>query len=298
MEKVLEVQNLKKRFGSVQVLKGIDFDVYENEIVGFVGPNGSGKSTTLKCISNLYKMNEGSVSICTYDLNKYPVKALNMMGVSIESPALYPNLNGHDHFSLVAKWRNVKKSEVQELIAYSGLKDALKKPVHTYSMGMKQRLMLALSMIGSPKLLLLDEPMNGLDPQAVFEFRDKLLLAKSKGTSILLSSHQLNELEIISDRIIFIKKGEIIDTVESDCFHHTHSYAISVDDPQRALKVIIASGIDAFKENEKITIHLQHHVLDDVLRLLIYQNIHIVNITEQMTDLEAYYKKLYVEEEL
>ena len=203
---VLMVNELFKSINKVNILKDISFSINENEILGLIGPNGSGKSTIMKCIAGLYHPTSGEITINGYDIDKDRVNALSNMGVSIEYPALYPNLTGKDHFKMVAKWKKLDKSRIKEMEDFSGLNSELKKEVRHYSMGMKQRLILSLAMMTKPKLLILDEPTNGLDPQAIIDLRKKLLDIRNDGTSILLSSHQLSEVDKLVDRIIFIKE--------------------------------------------------------------------------------------------
>ena len=168
---VLMVNGLFKSINKVNILKDISFSINENEILGLIGPNGSGKSTIMKCIAGLYHPTSGKITINGYDIDKDRVNALSNMGVSIEYPALYPNLTGKDHFKMVAKWKKLDKSRIKEMEDFSGLNDELKKEVRHYSMGMKQRLILSLAMMTKPKLLILDEPTNGLDPQAIIDLR-------------------------------------------------------------------------------------------------------------------------------
>jgi len=170
---ILSVKGLKKSFGKNQILKGINFTVGEKEIVGFLGPNGSGKSTTIKCITGLYQMTEGEIKICDYDITKERTKALSMLGASIESPALYPQLTGMEHLKMMGKWRKVSPERIREMAEYTGIGHNLNRRAGNYSMGMKMRLMLAMTMMAKPSLIILDEPTNGLDPQAVFELREK-----------------------------------------------------------------------------------------------------------------------------
>lgn len=207
---ILKVNNLNKKFRDKRVLKNISFSIEKSEIVGFLGRNGSGKSTTMKCISGLMGFDNGKVRVCGFDIKKERIKALENMGVSIESPALYPNLSAYDHYQQMAAWRKVSKSRVDEMIAFSNLGIYLKKPVKTYSMGMKMRLMLSLVIMHKPNFLILDEPMNGLDFEGILKLREVLIDLKNNGSSILLSSHQLSELEKLSDRIIMIEDGEIV----------------------------------------------------------------------------------------
>lgn len=294
MDAIVKVSHLTKSFGKREILHDISFHVEKDEIVGFVGPNGAGKSTTLKCIAGLYQFTQGDISICGHDIKKERGEALKQMGVSIEYPALYPDLNGNDHFSMVQNWRKESKGKIAELKDFSGLKDALKRPVKTYSMGMKQRLMLSLTMIGSPKLLLLDEPTNGLDPQAVFELREKLLFVKDQGTSVLLSSHQLGEIEKMSNRILFIREGSIVKTINAADLHHQSCFLCKLSSQQKALQLCNEHYLKAHLLGEHVLLQTEKEMdLHHFLQVMIANHIHIYHISEQMIDLESYYKKIY-----
>ncbi|MGX8851522.1 ABC transporter ATP-binding protein [Amedibacillus sp. YH-ame10] len=294
MNTICKVEHLKKSFGKHEVLHDISFTVHENEIVGFVGPNGSGKSTTMKCISGLYKFEQGDIRVMDVDIKTKYSTCLKEMGVSIENPALYPDLNGYDHFLMVARWRNVNKKDLQELYEFSGLHDALKKPIKTYSMGMKQRLMLSLCLVGSPKLLLLDEPMNGLDPQATFELREKLLALKQQNKGILLSSHQLGEIEKICDTIIFIKEGTIIEEIHASDLTQKHGYKFSLEPMDKALSICERMHIPTRMDDSKLCVQFEDTSnFNDFLKSLMEEKITILHIAYENNHLEEYYKRLY-----
>lgn len=294
METILEVKKLKKKIGKTEVLHDISFSVFENEIVGFVGPNGAGKSTTMKCITGLFKVPKDMVYIMGKDMYDHHVEALQYLGASIEAPALFPDLNGYDHFSMVANWRKEKKENLQELYELSGLKkEALKRPVRTYSMGMKQRLMLSLTLIGSPKLLLLDEPLNGLDPQATFEFREKLLDLKKRNTSILLSSHQLNEVEKICDRIVFIKDGRIVNSITTEALQQMQYYTFQLQPIEKARQVCKKMNLEIREEGTHVSIRFDTpQILNAFFKAVVSENIDIIEVNSA-DHLEQYYKNLY-----
>lgn len=289
---ILQVRELNKSIKKKKILKNISFSIQEKEILGFIGPNGSGKSTTMKCICGLYYPTSGSIKIDGYDVIDEREKALSQIGVSIESPALYPNLTGEEHFRIVSAWRNLDKNRIIEMEKFSGLNEGLKKEVRTYSMGMKQRLILSLSMMAKPKLLILDEPTNGLDPQAIIDLRNKLLDIRNEGTSILLSSHQLDEVDKLVDRIIFIKNGEIIGEKTKEQLHKKHIYNLKTSDNIRAqiilkkYKVFQNEGFLAFECNSNLE-------FSNVINLLVKEDISIYAIQERVQELEDYYQRLY-----
>lgn len=208
--KVLEVNNLTKKYGEITVLKNISFDLFEGEIVGFVGPNGAGKTTLMKCLCSLIPSEYDSIRICDYDLKTEREKVLENQSSLIEAPGLYTNMSGKDNIDLFAHLKNTPKERVLNIYEFTGLKDQLKKKVETYSMGMKQRIALGIALLNKPKLLMLDEPMNGLDPSRIKQlFAELIDLAKKEKITILISSHQLSEIERIVDRVLYIQDGKI-----------------------------------------------------------------------------------------
>jgi ABC-2 type transport system ATP-binding protein len=208
---LLEVNNVSKTIKSVSILKDISFSVSEGEIVGFIGPNGAGKSTTLKIVLDLIRADNGEVRINDINVKKNRREALKYVGAIIESPSLYKYLTGYDNLEFIRKIRKLPKAATKEAIEQIKLNNRIKDRVYKYSLGMKQRLALGMALIGNPKLLILDEPTNGLDPTGIIELKQFIKeTAKNKNTAVLVSSHQLLDIEQICDRFIFIKEGSIV----------------------------------------------------------------------------------------
>lgn len=295
---VLKVENLQKSFGKKEVLKDLSFTINEGEILGFLGRNGSGKSTTMKCLSGLMAFDSGSVSICGFDIKKDRIKALEKIGVSIESPALYPNLSAYDHYKQMAAWRKIPKARVQEMIDFSNLGAYLKKPVSTYSMGMKMRLMLSLVIMHKPKLLILDEPMNGLDFEGVLNLRKTLVDLKNSGSSILLSSHQLSELEKISDRVLMIENGKVVyDDKISGGILELSTYDIDTSDNSRLIKILEEREIEySISKNPAtenyISFNLESSKIGSLLEKLFEEKIYIKDISKESLGLEELYQSI------
>lgn len=197
--KVLQVEDIEKSKKRKKILKGLSFSVDEQEIVGLLGPNGSGKSTTIKCISGLYRTDRGRIRICGNDIKSNRLEALKQIGIAMEVPALYPELSGIQNLRMAATARKVPKERVEELAVFTDLGDRLLDRTGTYSMGMKMRLNLAIAIVDQPKLVILDEPTNGLDPEAVFRLRREIEEIRQRGSAVLISSHQLSEVEKIAD---------------------------------------------------------------------------------------------------
>lgn len=211
-KKVLEVKNVSKSFGKRKVLNKISFDVYEGDIVGLIGPNGAGKTTLIKTILNLYNSDTGSVKICGFDTKTNLEEALSRTGSIIENPDMYLNISGKKNLKITALINNIKdKDYIDKMIRFVKLEDRINDKVKKYSLGMKQRLGLANALIKRPRLLILDEPTNGLDPLGIKELRETLKeINEKENMSILISSHILSEVENICDRVLIIDEGKII----------------------------------------------------------------------------------------
>lgn len=215
----LSVRELKKTIGKREIIKGIEFELKEGEVFGFLGPNGAGKTTTIRMLVGLIKPTSGSIEICGYDVRKNFTKAMEHLGCIVENPELYPFLSGWDNLLHFARMLpGVDKERMNEVIELVGLQARIHDKVKTYSLGMRQRLGIAQAMLNRPKVLVLDEPTNGLDPAGIREMRQFIRkLAEEEGMSVLVSSHLLGEIQLLCDRVAIIAKGEIIqtDTVEN-----------------------------------------------------------------------------------
>ena len=213
---VLETKKLSKKFGDKEILKSIDMTIYEGDIVGLIGPNGAGKSTFIKTVLNLYKETKGEVFICGINVDEDFESALSNVGCVIESPDLYPHLSGLKNLKIVALMNNIKDDEyIEKIIKMFKLNTRINDKVKKYSLGMKQRLGIACALIKKPKLLILDEPTNGLDPLGIKELREIIKnISEEMNVTVLLSSHILSEIENICDRIFIIDNGYIIDEID------------------------------------------------------------------------------------
>jgi ABC-2 type transport system ATP-binding protein len=205
----ISVSNLSKRYGDVLAVNNASFEVPLGTICGFVGPNGSGKTTTIRMLLGLIKPTEGSGSIIGNSI-AHPEKYLKEVGAMIEGPAFYPALSGIENLKVLAKIGGIPYSRCQELLEVVGLGDRGNDKYKTYSLGMKQRLGIAASLLPNPKLLILDEPTNGLDPAGIQEVRDLLEKLANEGVTVFVSSHLLSELEMISKYLVMLRKGEVI----------------------------------------------------------------------------------------
>ncbi|WP_124058950.1 ABC transporter ATP-binding protein [Vaginisenegalia massiliensis] len=213
MNKILEVSHISKEFGQQLILNDINFSILPGQIYGLLGPNGAGKTTLMKIIISLLEADRGNVSIGQFDLEIQREAALKEVGSLIETPAFYEHLTAKQVLELQAAYLGCQVN-VKTILDKVGLKNS-DKAVKAYSLGMKQRLGIGRALVGNPQLLILDEPINGLDPQGVREMRQLLQdLAKNENVSILISSHILSEIAQVADKIGIIKEGQLIKEVE------------------------------------------------------------------------------------
>ncbi len=298
MVNLLDVKNLSKSFNNRSVLKSISFHVGQGEIVGFIGPNGAGKSTTMKCIGNLFFSDEGTIEICGYDLNRETSNALSKIGTLIEEPGLYNDLSGMEHIKLFAGLRGCSKEKQAEIISFMDLGDGVNRKVNEYSVGMRQRLGLGLALLGDPEILILDEPMSGLDPTGVFELRKKLrYLCDKKGISILLSSHQLSEVDKMADRILMINEGVVF--TPADELQELRQYEVTLKNDWKELKEKSNINLPFMAEsigNEKVRVTVENNMSLSKVLDEFHQMGSVIQDVERVTiDTETLYK-IYIGE--
>lgn len=209
---ILEVSALKKTIRKKDIIKNLSFTVSKGEVFGFLGPNGAGKTTTIRMLVGLIKPTSGSIHICGFDVRKDYTKAMLHLGCIVENPELYPFLSGWDNLLHFARMLpGVNEQRITEVVQLVGLQARIHERVKTYSLGMRQRLGIAQAMLNRPKLLILDEPTNGLDPAGIREMRQFIrMLAEEEGMSVLVSSHLLSEIQLLCDRVAIMTKGEIV----------------------------------------------------------------------------------------
>ena len=290
---ILRVKNLTKKYGNRTAVDNVSFDVFEGEIFGFLGPNGAGKTTTLKMITGLAKPTSGNVLICGYPLKTQYEKAIQNLGGVIETPAMYNNFSGLDNLKYFASlYKNVSITRINEVAKIVGLSDRIKDKVKTYSLGMKQRLGIAQALLHSPKLLILDEPTNGLDPTGIIEMRKFLKkIAIKEGIAILISSHNLAEMELMCDSIGIINNGilEKIRTIEQiSRYNDTQQVYLKVNFPNFAGKLIMANfnpeKISIIKNS--LTVNIEHDKIPQITSILTNNGIDIYSISAVVKTLE------------
>ena len=243
---IVDVTNLKKQYKKQLVLKGIDIKVETPQIIALVGPNGSGKTTLLNCMTNLLSFNEGNVEL----LGKKHTDTSLFFDMSYlqDNRILYGNLTGHDHLKFICHVQKIPLSKIKQVAERVGMAAYLKKRVRNYSLGMKQHLLLAMVIINEPKLLLLDEPLNGLDPTSAINMRKILLELYKEGTTIILSSHNLDEIDRLTNTIYFMKDGALLKESLHD--FSANQYYLTVSDLEKAKEILEEQEI-LFTANEQ-----------------------------------------------
>lgn len=210
METILSIKNLNKRYGKLQAVKNVSLEIHKGNVYGILGPNGSGKSTTLGIVLNVVNKTSGEYSWFGGTMETHD--ALKKVGAIIERPNFYPYMTAQENLELVCKIKGIDYSKVQEKLEVVGLIERKDSKFRTFSLGMKQRLAIASALLNDPEILILDEPTNGLDPQGIHQIRDIIRLIASQGTTILLASHLLDEVEKVCSHVLVLRKGEILYT--------------------------------------------------------------------------------------
>lgn len=298
MEKVvLEIKNVSKSFGRTKIIDNLTFSVNSGEIFGFLGPNGAGKTTTMKMVLGFIPFSEGDICINGYSIKKDFEKAMQNVGGIIENPDLYEYMTGYENLKLVARIYKVDKKRIDEIVDIVGLKEKIKLKVKKYSLGMKQRMSVALALIRNPKLLVLDEPTNGLDPVAIHELRDLLKdLAHNKGVCVFVSSHLLSEVELMCDRVGILDKGRLLKienlkniTEIKDKNDNEAIYKIITNDNKRAKDILINNGYEVNDEKEALEVSIKKDKIDLLINIMLSNGITVYEFSIKKSTLEEEY---------
>lgn len=286
---ILSVKDVKKSYGKHEVLKGITFDISEPSIIALIGPNGSGKTTLMSIITNLLQADSGEVTVLGKS-NKDP-KMFYDVSFLQDNTVLYDYLTGYDHLQFICDVQKIPKEKIIETAKLVGMDSYLDKKVKNYSLGMKQHLLLTMAIINDPKLLILDEPLNGLDPTSAIRVRELLLDLGQKGTTILLSSHNLMEIDRVTTQILFLKDGRLI---KEDVSQYTiSSYKIQTNDNNKAIKLLQKSNIKGIIKDGAIMIKENMANINDIFKLLTSDNIEIKDMEKKLVSSEDRYKQIF-----
>ena len=255
----LEVKSLTKKIGSTTIVNDVSFSVKKGEIFGLLGPNGAGKTTIIRMIASLINRSNGQVIINGHDLDRDFEGAMHDLGAIVENPEFYKYMSGYKnliHYARMAK-EKITDDRINEVARLVKMDHALNKKVKTYSLGMRQRLGVAQAILHGPKLLILDEPTNGLDPQGIREFRDYLRQLANEGIGVLVSSHLLAEMQLMCDRFAVIEKGKLIhieNNIVEEREEDVKEVMSSIGDPSAAAIVIKEqfTNITIIRQDEKV----------------------------------------------
>lgn len=289
MKKLLECQNLCKSFGRKQILKDLSFEIDEGDILAFIGPNGSGKTTTIKLILGLQKIDKGKVIINGFDVEKDFVKAIEKVGAIVENPDTYMYLTGWQNLKMIANlYKGVTDEEIKEIVKLVNLEKRINDKVSKYSLGMRQRLGIARALINKPNVLILDEPTNGLDPEGIKDLRNLLKKLAKEGMGVLISSHNLAELESFCNKVLIIDNGKIIETSEvSEFKSNGNKYIFKVSNTQG----LDLEGIYQVKGDE-FAYDGSKEEIAKLIKTLVKKNVDVYEVKmEELTLEEAFLKK-------
>lgn len=293
---LLRTHNLSKRFGRLVAVDDLSLELYTGEVFGFLGPNGSGKSTTVGMILGLVAPTSGYIEAFGVDMRRDPWPARRRMGAVIEQPAFYPYLSGRDNLRLIADaLGDIPPSRIDLVLELVGLADRARHQVQTYSLGMKQRLGIASTLLRDPMLIILDEPTNGLDPAGTREVRELLRRLAAEGRTVFLCSHLLHEVERICDRVGIIKSGRLLAQGPVDALLRRGQFLqIRVDDAEVALTVLrqLDWVVSVEREGPYLTVEVPEADGARLNAALAQEGIYLSELRPRTTTLESFFLEL------
>lgn len=294
LETILSIKNLNKRYGSLQALKNVNFDIHKGNVYGILGPNGSGKSTTLGIVLNVVNKTAGEYSWFGGSIQTH--EALKKVGAIIERPNFYPYMTAKENLELVCKIKGINSAKVNEKLELVGLVDRQNSKFSTFSLGMKQRLAIASALLNDPEILILDEPTNGLDPQGIHQIRDIIKQIASKGTTILLASHLLDEVEKVCTHVLVLRKGEILYTGLVDGMSANEGFfELQADDTENLILAVKTHPAvkNVINEDGKVLVYLKNELeAKELNRFLFEKNITLNHLVKRKNSLEEQFLEL------
>lgn len=293
---IVETEDLTKTYGAVNSVNQLQMQVGKGEIYGFLGPNGAGKTTTIRMLLGLIKPTTGNIKVFNRDLKTNRIDILREVGSLVESPSYYGHLTGHENLEVIRQMLQVPKKSIDEVLRIVRLEKQKDKLVKQYSLGMKQRLGIAMALLGNPKLLILDEPTNGLDPAGIQEIRELIKqLPKQYDMTVVISSHLLNEMDQIATQVGIINSGQLIfqDKIEVLRKKSQASMKIRVNDVVKAHQILEQHQIHLGLEGDCLVTHQQEdHLISHINHLLVQQDISVYRIEEEKHTLEEIFLSL------
>lgn len=303
MDAIVKIQGLRKvyrrrRDDDVVAVDGLDLTLGEPGTVhGFLGPNGSGKTTTIRCLLGLIRPTAGEVQVFGFDSTRDFHKAASRVGAMVENPKLFPNFSGRRNLSLLADLAGIPHREVDRVLEVVSLDDRGGDSFDSYSLGMKQRLAIAAALLKSPDLLILDEPANGLDPAGIAEMRVLIRQIASEGKAVLVSSHQLAEIEQVCDDVTIIHKGHLVETGPLDQIRQhagADNVVAQVPNREQAIGILSTAGVTARPRptDGEIVVDIEADRASDVTRFLADQGVYLEGLYSERATLEAAFLNL------
>ena len=294
METILKINQLTKKFGYLTAVSDLSFTIHKGNVYGILGPNGSGKSTTLGVVLNVVNKTSGDFS--WFDGNTTTHDALKKVGAIIERPNFYPYMSAYQNLKLVCKIKGVDFSKIDEKLELVGLLDRKDSKFQTFSLGMKQRLAISSALLNDPEILILDEPTNGLDPQGIHQIRSLIKLIASQGTTILLASHLLDEVEKVCSHVVVLRKGVKLYSGRVDEMISSHGFFELKSQQQDKLMTFLNShpNFSTVKtENELITAFLIEPMdATEFNQLMFHNGIVLSHLVKRKESLEEQFLKL------
>lgn len=296
MSAIIHVKNLSKSFGEICAVDDLSFSVKEKEVYGFLGQNGAGKSTTIRMLLTLVEQDSGAIEIFGMDLKNNREEILKRTGAIIEKPDLYKYLTALENLKLFAVFSGIKLSQKQlmDQLHLVGLSDRAHSKVKTYSQGMRQRLGLAVALVHDPELIILDEPMNGLDPQGIADIRNLIRhLSKDKGKTILISSHLLTEMEQVADSLLIIHKGrKVVEGNMQELLNPEYTdVEVQTDNAETALAVLKSTKWNSYIKlinGRKFLVRIKNPEVPSFVQTLGQLNLPVYSV-QQKNSLEDYF---------
>lgn len=298
MESVIEIKQLNKSFKGVETISSVNMNIRPGEIYGFLGPNGAGKTTIMKMILNLIKPTSGDIKVFNQPVTRTSYQYLSKIGSIIEYPEFYERQSAKENLELHCEYMGIyEKKAADEALKIVGLQGVENKKISEFSLGMKQRLGIARAIVTKPEILILDEPINGLDPIGIKEVRELLVLLKEEyGITILISSHIVSEIESIADTVGILQHGKLLKEVRMDDIRkETMEYLeITVDDLKKTTNVLESLNIRNYEiaSQQRVRIFDENNSSSQINKELIVNGIVVHSIEKQQQHLEEYFLKL------
>ncbi|HEX7420045.1 MAG TPA: ABC transporter ATP-binding protein [Thermoanaerobaculia bacterium] len=283
----LSARNLTKVIGDRTIVDDVSFDVNAGEIFGFLGPNGAGKTTTIRMLVGLIRPTEGSVEVCGFDIRRKFEDAMRCIGCIVETPDLYRFMTGRENLEHFARMLNVRNGDIERVSSLVGMSHRLDQRVGTYSLGMRQRLGIAQAMLGKPRLLILDEPANGLDPAGIREIRELLRRLAEEGMAVFVSSHLLAEIELMCDRVGIIHKGRLLKIGNvRELISSQRTMEFRVGDTAKAAAIAQQLGFAATIDADSISVPIDEAAAPPLIAALAQNGVEVFHARERTQTLE------------